>query len=229
VKTAVAYSLRRLGVDVIDIYRPARLDPAVPIEETVGAIADLIDRGWVRYAGLSEVGAATIRRANAVHRIADLQIEYSVISRDAERAILPACRELGIGVTAYGVLSRGLISGRWTRERAVEAQDIRNRMPRFRAENLDRNLALAESLHALAAAKGCTTAQLAIAWALARGADVVPLIGARTRERLSEALGALDVRLDADDLAAIERAIPPGAVAGTRYDEHQMRMLDSER
>jgi aryl-alcohol dehydrogenase-like predicted oxidoreductase len=229
VKTAVAYSLRRLRTDHIDVYRPARLDQAVPIEETVGAIAELIQAGYVRYAGLSEVGAETIRRAHATHPIADLQIEYSLISRDLEREILPACRELGIGITAYGVLSRGLISGRWSRERAIAPGDIRGRSPRFRAENLDRNLALVEVMQRIAAAKGVTTAQLAIAWVLARGEDVVPLVGSRTRERLAEALGALDVVLDASDLDELERAIPPGAAAGTRYDEHQMAMLDSER
>ncbi|MEA2688743.1 MAG: hypothetical protein QOD51_1350 [Candidatus Eremiobacteraeota bacterium] len=229
VKTALAYSLRRLRTDYVDIYRPARLDPAVPIEETVGAIADMIQAGWVRYAGLSELGAQTIRRAHATHPIADLQIEYSLISRDIERAILPECRALGIGVTAYGVLSRGLISGRWSRDRAIAPADFRARSPRFRAENLDRNLALVETLRRLAEAKGITTAQLAIAWALARGEDIVPLIGARTRERLTEALGALEVNFDAGELDAIERAVPPGSAAGTRYDEHQMAMLDSER
>ncbi len=200
VKTWVAYTLRRLRVDYIDIYRPARLDPAVPIEETVGAIAELIGKGWVRYVGLSEVGAQTIRRANAVHPVADLQIEYSVVSREIEREILPACRELGIGITAYGILSRGLISGHWDRARGIAPNDIRNRMPRFRPENVDRNLALVEALERIAHAKGCTTAQLAIAWVLARGEDIVPLAGARTRERLTEALGALDVVLDARDL-----------------------------
>jgi aryl-alcohol dehydrogenase-like predicted oxidoreductase len=229
VKTAAAYSLRRLRTDYIDVYRPARLDAAVPIEETVGAIAELIEKGWVRYAGLSEVGAQTIRRAHAVHPIADLQIEYSLISRDIERDILPACRELGIGVTAYGVLSRGLISGRWSAGRAIAPNDIRGRSPRFRAENLDRNLALVDALQRIAGAKGVTTAQLAIAWVLARGEDIVPLVGSRTRERLAEALGSLDAVLSAHDLAELERVIPPGAAAGSRYDEHQMAMLDSER
>ena len=223
VKTWVAYSLRRLGVDSIDIYRPARLDPAVPIEETVGAIAELIAKGWVRYVGLSEVGAETIRRANAVHPVADLQIEYSIVSREIEREIVPACRELGIGITAYGILSRGLIGGHWDRDRAIEPNDIRNRMPRFRPENIDRNLALVDALQRFAAAKGCTTAQLAIAWVLARGDDIVPLAGARTRERLAEALGSLGVALDAQDLAVIERAVPPGAAAGTRYDSTRWR------
>jgi aryl-alcohol dehydrogenase-like predicted oxidoreductase len=229
VKTALAYTLRRLGTDYIDIYRPARLDQAVPIEETIGAIAECIAKGWVRYAGLSEVGAATIRRAQAVHPIADLQIEYSLISRGIEREILPACRELGIGITAYGVLSRGLISGRWTRDRAIAPNDIRNRMPRFRAEHLERNLALVEALQRRAEAKGVTTVQLAIAWVLARGDDIVPLAGARTPERLAEALGALDVALDPHEVEELERAVPPDAAAGSRYDEHQMAVLDSER
>jgi len=229
VKTWLAYSLRRLGTDYIDVYRPARLDPAVPIEETIGAIGECVRSGWVRYAGLSEVGPETIRRAHATHPIADLQIEYSVVSRGIEHAILPACRELGIGVTAYGILSRGLISGHWSAERPIEPGDIRNRMPRFRRENVGRNLALVDALRRIADRARCTTAQLAIAWVIARGNDIVPLIGARTRERLREALGALDVRLEPDDLRAIDDAISPADVAGARYDEHQMAVLDSER
>jgi aryl-alcohol dehydrogenase-like predicted oxidoreductase len=229
VKTAVAYSLVRLGTDHIDIYRPARVDPAVPIEETVGAIAELIDAGYVRYIGLSEAGTDTIRRAHATHPIVDLQIEYSLISRGIEAEILPACRELGIGITAYGVLSRGLISGHWSRERSTAAGDFRSRAPRFAGENLDRNLALVESLRAVADAKGVSVAQVAIAWVRSRGDDIVPLIGARTRERLCEALGALDVELSAEDLERIERAVPPDAAAGSRYDERQMAHLDSER
>ncbi|MEA2380966.1 MAG: hypothetical protein QOH72_937 [Solirubrobacteraceae bacterium] len=229
VKTALAYSLVRLGTDHIDIYRPARLDPDVPIEETVGAIAELVDAGYVRHVGLSEVGADTIRRAHATHPIADLQIEYSLISRGIEAEILPTCRELGIGITAYGVLSRGLISGHWSRERSAGAGDFRSRAPRFAGENLDRNLALVESLREIADAKGVSVAQIAIAWARSRGDDIVPLIGARTRERLNEALGALEVELSAVELERIERAIPPDAAAGTRYDERQMAHLDSER
>jgi aryl-alcohol dehydrogenase-like predicted oxidoreductase len=229
VKTAVAYSLVRLGTDHIDIYRPARVDPAVPIEETVGAIAELIDAGYVRYIGLSEAGTDTIRRAHATHPIVDLQIEYSLISRGIEAEILPACRELGIGITAYGVLSRGLISGHWSRERSTAAGDFRSRAPRFAGENLDRNLALVESLRAVADAKGVSVAQVAIAWVRSGGDDIVALIGARTRERLCEALGALDVELSAEDLERIERAVPPDAAAGSRYDERQMAHLDSER
>lgn len=229
VKTALAYSLKRLRTDYIDIYRPARLDPNVPIEDTVGAIAELVQAGYVRRLGLSEVGAETIRRAHAVLPIADLQIEYSLISRGLEQAILPTCRELGIAVTAYGVLSRGLISGHWAKDRNVDARDFRQHSPRFQGGNLEHNLQLVDVLRGLADARGCSVAQLAIAWVLAHGEDIVPLIGARTRERLAEALGALEVSLDAGDLAAIERAVPPDAAAGDRYAAAQMAMLDSER
>jgi aryl-alcohol dehydrogenase-like predicted oxidoreductase len=225
VKTALAYSLNRLRVDHIDIYRPARLDPNVPIEETVGAIAELIDAGYVRYIGLSEVGADTIRRAASVHPISDLQIEYSLISRRIEDAILPTCRELGIGITAYGVLSRGLISG----STSAGAGDIRGRMPRFREENLARNRELVEQLRAIAEEKGASTSQLAIAWVLSRGEDILPLIGARRRDQLTEALGALELELAPDELERVERALPADAVAGDRYDEAQMAHLDSER
>jgi aryl-alcohol dehydrogenase-like predicted oxidoreductase len=229
VKTALAYSLKRLRTDYIDVYRPARLDPNVPIEDTVGAIAELVQAGYVRQLGLSEVGVETIRRAHSVLPVADLQIEYSLISRGIEDAILPACRKLGITVTAYGVLSRGLISGHWAKDRGGDARDFRQHSPRFQGDNLERNLALVELLRQLAEARGVSVAQLAIAWVLARGDDIVPLIGARTPERLNEALGALDVTLTADDLAAIERAVPPGAAAGDRYAAQQMAMLDSER
>jgi aryl-alcohol dehydrogenase-like predicted oxidoreductase len=229
VKTALAYSLNRLGVDHIDVYRPARLDSDVPIEETVGAIAELVEAGYVRHIGLSEVGAQTIRRAAATHPICDLQIEYSLISRGIEAEILPTCRELGIAVTAYGVLSRGLISGHFSAERELPATDFRARAPRFAAQNRARNLAIVEALRDIAEGKGATVAQVAIAWVLARGEDIVPLVGARTRERLSEALGALEAGLDADDLAALERAVPPGAAVGDRYPEAQMAVLDSER
>jgi len=224
VKTALAYSLQRLGVDYIDVYRPARLDPAVPIEETVGAIADMVKAGYVRHIGLSEVGAATVRRAQAVHPIVDLQIEYSLISRSVERTILPTLRELGIAVTAYGVLSRGLLS-----ERAADAAQTRGRFPRFQGENLAHNLSLVEALRTIAAEKGITVPQLAIAWVRARGDDIFPLIGARRRERLDEALGALDVTLSTGDLARIDQVVPAGAAKGERYDAHAMTTLDSER
>jgi aryl-alcohol dehydrogenase-like predicted oxidoreductase len=229
VKTALAYSLTRLGLDHIDVYRPARLDSDVPIEETVGAIGELVQAGYVRHIGLSEVGAQTIRRAAATHPISDLQIEYSLISRGLEAEILPTCRELGIGITAYGVLSRGLISGHFSAERQLPATDFRARAPRFAPENRARNLAIVETLRDAAEASGATVAQLAIAWVLERGEDIVPLIGARTRERLDEALGALTTDLDADDLASLEHAVPPGAAAGERYPEAQMAVLDSER
>jgi aryl-alcohol dehydrogenase-like predicted oxidoreductase len=228
VKTALAYTLNRLGVDHIDIYRPARLDPAVPIEETVGAIAEMVQAGYVRQIGLSEVGVETIRRAHAVHPITDLQIEYSLISRAPESAILPALRELGIGVTAYGVLSRGLISGHWTADRQTGATDFRNTAPRFQGENLSRNLALVEALRALAESRGVSVAQIAIAWVLAQGEDIVPLVGARRLDRLDEALGSLDVRLSPEDLEQIEKAVPKDAAVGSRYADQQMASLDSE-
>jgi aryl-alcohol dehydrogenase-like predicted oxidoreductase len=229
VKTALAYTLRRLGTDYVDIYRPGRVDPAVPIEDTVGAIAELITAGHVRHVGLSEAGAATLRRAHAVHPIADLQIEYSLLSRGIESRILPTCRELGIGVTAYGVLSRGLLSGHWSKDRALAPGDFRRFGPRFSATNVDRNLGLVEALRTVADGMGRTVAQVAIAWVLSRGAAVVPLVGSRRRDRLAEALGALDVTLSPDDLSRIERAVPPGAAAGARYPASGMASLDSER
>jgi aryl-alcohol dehydrogenase-like predicted oxidoreductase len=229
VKTSLAYTLTRLGTDYVDVYRIGRVDPNVPIEETVGAIVDMIKAGHVRHVGLSEAGADTVRRACAVHPVADLQIEYSLMSRGIEQSILPACRELGVGITAYGVLSRGLLSGHWSKERTYGARDLRKFLPRFQPGNVDRNLALVDALNAVAESKGATVAQIAIAWVLGRGDDIVPLVGARTRERLTEALGALELRLSPDDLAQIERAVPAGAVAGDRYDAHGMKILDSER
>jgi pyridoxine 4-dehydrogenase len=228
-KTALAHSLTRLGVEYVDVYRPARLDPDVPIEETVGAIAELVQAGYVRNIGLSEMGAETIRRAATAHPICDVQIEYSLISRSIEAEILPACRELGVAITAYGVLSRGLISGHFSAERELATNDFRSRAPRFNGKNRAHNLALVEGLRAVADAKGATVAQVAIAWAMARGEDIVALVGARTRERLEEALGAQRLELDADDLAALERAVPPDAAVGDRYPQPQMAALDSER
>jgi aryl-alcohol dehydrogenase-like predicted oxidoreductase len=225
VKNFVAYSLTRLGVDHIDIYRPGRLDPAVPIEDTIGAIAELVKAGYVRHIGLSEVGADTVRRAHAVHPIADLQIEYSLISRGPEAKILPVLSELGVGVTAYGVLSRGLLSG----SKPASKGDFRAYLPRFTGENRERNQQLVDTLQALAADKQATATQLAIAWVLAKGKHIVPLIGARTRTQLAQSLGALDVQLSPADITRIEDAIAPSAVAGTRYDPHQMKILDSER
>ena len=231
VRNFIAYSLKRLGVEYLDIYRPSRLDPDVPIEETIGAIAELIKQGYVRYVGLSEVGAKTIRRAHAVHPIADLQIEYSLISRGIEREILPTCRELGIGITDNGVLSRGLISGHW--QKNSDKGDFRSRAPRFQGANLDTNLALVDRLRAVADTIGVSVAQVAIAWVIARAAtqraSIVPLIGARRRDRLSESLGALAVRLSPEQMAEIERAVPADAAAGQRYPEAQLAHMDSER
>ncbi|WP_309231958.1 aldo/keto reductase [Micromonospora tarensis] len=225
----LAYTLRRLDTDYVDIYRLSRLDPEVPIEETIGAIAEQVQAGRVRHIGLSEVGAEAIRRANAVHPISDLQIEYSLLSRSIEADILPTLRELGIGLTAYGVLSRGLLSGRWTAEQALAPGDFRGFSPRFQGDNLVANLGLVEALRTIAAARGATVAQIAIAWVLSRGEDIVPLVGARRPDRLTESLGALDLRLTDDDLAAIELAVPVGAAAGERYAAPAMADLDSER
>jgi aryl-alcohol dehydrogenase-like predicted oxidoreductase len=221
----LSYTLTRLGVNHVDIYRPGRLDPAVPIEETVGAIADLVKAGYVRAIGLSEVGPETIRRAQSVHPISDLQIEYSLVSRGPETTIFPVLAELGIGVTAYGVLSRGLLSG----SKPISEADFRARLPRFTGENRERNQRLIDALQKLAAAKDVSASQLAIAWVLTKGPTIVPVIGARTRTQLSESLGALRVMLTPAELARIEEAVPAAAVAGSRYDEHQMRILDSER
>jgi aryl-alcohol dehydrogenase-like predicted oxidoreductase len=223
----MSYSLKRLGVGHIDIYRPARLDPAVPIEDTIGAMAEMVQRGYVRHIGLSEVGSETIRRAHAVHPISDLQIEYSLISRGIEHDILNTCRELNIGITAYGVLSRGLISGHWSKTSGKA--DHRSHSPRFSADNLDANLALVEKLRAIAQAVGASPAQVAIAWVAAQGSDIVPLVGARRRDRLSEALGALDVKLTAEHLAALAEAFPPGVASGPCYPQSQLAHLDSER
>ncbi|MET8144139.1 aldo/keto reductase [Sphaerisporangium sp. NPDC005288] len=228
VKNFLAYTLRRLGTDHVDVYRPARLDPSVPVEETVGAIAEMVKAGHVRHIGLSEVGAETLRRAHAVHPISDLQIEYSLLSRGIERDILPAARELGIGVTAYGVLSRGLLSGHWSPGRALGAGDFRGMSPRFQQENLQRNLDLVEALRRVAEAKGASVAQLALAWVAAQGEDIIPLVGARRRDRLAESLAASDLALTPQDLADIERAVPAGAAAGDRYATAQMSHLDSE-
>jgi aryl-alcohol dehydrogenase-like predicted oxidoreductase len=225
IKNFLSYSLTRLGLDHIDIYRPARLDPRVPIEDTIGAIAQLVKAGYVRHIGLSELGAETIRRARAVHPISDLQIEYSLISRGPEKDIFPLLQELGIGVTAYGVLSRGLLSSSTPSAKG----DFRANLPRFSGENLARNQRLIEKLRELAAQKAVSASQLAIAWVLAKGPSIIPAIGARTRTQLAESLGALSVQLPAAEVAEIEAAIPAAEVAGSRYDEHQMKMLDSER
>ncbi|HEY5070975.1 MAG TPA: aldo/keto reductase [Caulobacteraceae bacterium] len=229
VRNFLAYSLQRLGVDHIDIYRPARLDPSVPIEETVGAISEMVKAGYVRHIGLSEVGAETLRRAVAVHPICDLQIEYSLLSRGIEEAILPAARELGVGITAYGVLSRGLMGGHFARNTPLAKGDTRAFGPRFQGANADANLALVETLREVGRQRGATVAQIAIAWVAAQGADIVPLVGARRRDRLAESFGALDLSLNPDDLKAIERAVPKGSAVGERYPPPLMAELDSER
>jgi aryl-alcohol dehydrogenase-like predicted oxidoreductase len=225
VKSSLAYSLNRLGVDCIDIYRPARLDPKVPIEETMGALSECVKAGYIRYIGLSEVGPETIRRAHAIHPIVDLQIEYSILSRSPEAAILPLLNELGISVTAYGILSRGLIS----QSRPAASGDNRAYLPRFRGENKSQNEKLIAKLKSLADGKGVTTSQLAIAWALAKGENIIATIGSRNRTQLKEALGALQIQLTTQEIQEIETQVPAGEVAGTRYDEHQMKALDSEK
>jgi aryl-alcohol dehydrogenase-like predicted oxidoreductase len=225
VRNFIAYSLQRLKTDHVDVYRLSRLDPAVPIEETIGAIARLVEEGYVRYVGLSEVGPETIRRAAAVHPICDLQIEYAPITRSIEAQILPTVRQLRIAITAYGVLSRGLLTG----SQPSGAGDLRGHFPRFSGENLDRNRQVVEELAAFAAEKGANTAQLAIAWALAKGDDIIPVIGARKRTQLADAIAAVSLHLSREDIGRIERICDPEKVAGTRYDAAQMRMLDSER
>lgn len=228
VRNFLAYSLQRLECDHIDIYRPARVDPDVPIEETVGAIAEMVQAGHVRYIGLSEAGPESIRRAQAVHPIVDLQIEYSLISRGIERQILPTCRELGIAVTAYGVLGRGLISGHWSGDRKLAPTDFRAHAPRFTGENLDRNMRLVERLQAYAASRGASVAQVATAWVLSRGSDIFPLVGARRRDQLNESLSALEIALSTEEIAEIETAMPADAAAGERYPAASMAHLDSE-
>ncbi len=225
-KNSLAYTLTRLGTEYVDLYQPARLDPRVPIEETVGAVADMIKAGYVRYLGLSEMGDQTIRRAHAVHPVSALQIEYSLMSRGIEAKILPTVRELGISVTAYGILSRGLLSSGTAR---LADGDPRARFPRFRAENHARNLELLAQLETIAEGRGVTAAQLAIAWVASRGDGIIPLIGTKRRDRLAEALAALALPLSQDELAVIEAAVPAGAVAGDRYEPAQVAALDSER
>ena len=227
-KNFLAYSLKRLHTDYIDIYRPARLDPNVPIEDTIGAIADMVQAGYVRYIGLSEVGEDTIRRAVAVHPICDLQIEYSMISRGIEENILTTCRDLGVGITAYGVLSRGLLSGHWSMDKALK-DDWRLFAPRFQPGNIERNLDIVEVVRAMAEKRSISVAQMAIAWVLAQGDDIVPLIGARRRDQLQEALGGLAVKFTKTELAQLEQSIPRGCAAGDRYAPEQMIHLDSER
>ncbi len=230
VKNFVAYTLKRLGTEHVDIYRLGRVDPNVPVEDTIGAMSDLVKAGYIRHIGLSEAGADTVRRANAVHPVCDLQIEYSIMSRGIEDKILPVCRELAVGITAYGVLSRGLLSGYWKSDRELNVYDFRKGMaPRFAGGNLEKNLKLVEELRKIADTKGITVAQLAIAWVLSRGQEIVPLVGARKRVQLKESLGAEEVVLTAEDLQKIETAVPPQEVAGERYNQFIMDTLDSEK
>lgn len=228
-KSFLSYSLVRLGVDYIDLYQPARVDQAVPIEDTVGAIKDMIDAGYVRHVGLSEAGSETLRRASKVHPIAWLQIEYSILSRGIEDSVLRTARELDIAINPYGVLSRGLLSGNWSAERSAGEEGTRAHMPRFSQANVERNLALVEHLRRIANEKRITVAQLAIAWVLAQGKDIIPLIGARSRAQLNDALVALDISLASEDLARIETAVPKGSAAGDRYPSIHMADLDSEK
>jgi aryl-alcohol dehydrogenase-like predicted oxidoreductase len=226
VRASCDASLRRLGVDTIDLYYQHRVDPATPIEETVGAMADLVREGKVRHIGLSEAGPNTLRRAARVHPIAALQSEYSLWTRHLEDGVLDVCRELGIGLVAYAPLGRGFLAGRIRRESDLEAGDFRLGTPRFQGEHLQANLALADRVADIAREKGCTSAQLAIAWVLAHGRDVVALVGTKRRAYLEENLGALDVALDAADMARLDAAAPRGAESGDRYAAGAMKLID---
>lgn len=228
VKNFLAYSLKRLGVDHIDLYQPARVDPAVPIAETIGAMVEMKEKGYIRYLGLSEAGPDTIRKAHAVHPISALQIEYSIVSRSIEERILPVVHELGISITAYGVLSRGLLSSTPVVPDRSKG-DFRAFLPRFQPDNFKKNQVLVEALSAIAKRKDCSLAELAIAWVFARSSAIIPLVGARKVTRLEEALRAISVQLSATDLAEIDQAAPLGSIAGDRYGEEQMAVLDSER
>jgi aryl-alcohol dehydrogenase-like predicted oxidoreductase len=225
VKNFAAYSLKRLGIDAIDVYRPARLDPKVPIEETIGAIADLVRAGYVRHIGLSEVGVETIARASAVHPIVDLQIEYALVTRGPEAAIFPELRKRGISATLYGIFSRGLLTG----SRGIGPGDYRAHLPRFSGDSKRQNDDVVASIARFAAERSMTPGQLAVAWALARQPGFVPLVGAKTRKQLNDALGALEKPLSAADAEALERLVPADAVVGTRYAAEQMAHLDSEK
>jgi len=225
VKNFATYSLRRLGVEVIDIYRPARLDPQVPIEDTVGAIADLIKGGFVRHIGLSEVGVDTIRRASRVHPIVDLQIEYAIATRGPEASIFPALAELGMSATLYGIFSRGLLTG----SKPSGKGDFRQHLPRFAGSQGAKNASVVDKFHVFGADRRLTPAQLALAWVLAKQPTLVPIVGARTRAQLDDALVALDKPLSASDVAALEAIVPRDAIGGTRYPAEHMDHLDSER
>ncbi|MEW2499165.1 aldo/keto reductase [Amycolatopsis sp. NPDC047767] len=226
VREAVENSLRRLGIDHIDLYYQHRVDPNVPIEETVGAMAELVQQGKVRHLGLSEAGAETIRRAHAVHPISAVQTEWSLWSRDIEDAVVPACRELGIGLVPYSPLGRGFLTGKFTSAADFGEDDFRRRtQPRFADENLAKNLAMVEALRALAKEKGVTAGQLALAWVQARGEDVVPIPGTKRRKYLEENVGAVALELSEEDIRAIETAVPAAEVAGPRYSETAMKLL----
>ena len=224
VKNFLAYSLQRLKTDFVDVYRLARLDPRVPIEDTVGAIGDLIKGGYVKYVGLSEVGVDTIRKAHATHPICDLQIEYSLLSRGLEAKILPVLRELGIAVTAYGVLSRGLLSGS-----EIKKGDIRSHLPRFKGPNFEQNKHLVAQLAQIAAQNDATPSEIAIAWVLSKGGDIIPILGSRTRAQWKEVMSAVELQLPPEEIQLLEEVFAGDRVAGTRYDPAQMRALDSER
>jgi aryl-alcohol dehydrogenase-like predicted oxidoreductase len=226
VREACEASLRRLGVDHIDLYYQHRVDPQVPIEETVGAMAELVRAGKVRHLGLSEASARTIRRAHAVHPIAALQSEWSLWTRDLEAEIAPVCRELGIGLVPFSPLGRGFLTGQYTSVEGLEETDMRRSQPRFADGNLERNLAIVAKLNELAAAKGITAGQLALAWVQHQGDDVVPIPGTRRQRYLEENLAALDVELSAEDLAAIEAAAPPEQISGTRYDATSLTFVN---
>jgi aryl-alcohol dehydrogenase-like predicted oxidoreductase len=219
-------SLKRLGIDVIDLYYQHRVDPRTPIEDTVGAMAELVKAGKVRYLGLSEAAPATIRRAAKVHPIAALQTEYSLWSRDVEQMLLPTVRELGIGFVAYSPLGRGFLTGRFKAFDDLPADDWRRNMPRFQGENFGKNLGLVQKLEQLAAAKGATASQLALAWVLAQGDDIVPIPGTRQATNLDDNLGAVNVRLTADELKEIDAIVPAGVAAGARYSEQAMAAID---
>jgi aryl-alcohol dehydrogenase-like predicted oxidoreductase len=226
VKKACEESLRRLGVDCIDLYYQHRPDPETPVEETIGAMAQLVSEGKVRYLGLSEVGAEAIRRAHAVHPITALQSEYSLWTRDPEEGVLGVCRELGIGFVPYSPLGRGFLTGRIKRIDDLPADDYRRTAPRFQGENLQRNLKLVQRVTEIARDKGCTPGQLALAWVLAQGQDIVPIPGTKRRKYLEENVGALEVMLTADDLERIEEALPKNVAAGSRYPEAMMKLLN---
>lgn len=226
VRNFLSYSLQRLRVDYIDMYYPARIDPNVPIEDTVGTLGELVKEGKIRYVGLSEAGAETLRRAHAVYPLAMLQTEYSLWTREPETDVLPTCRELGIGLVAYSPLGRGFLTGAIQKPEDFGKGDFRRHLPRYQGENFERNLQLVEKVKEIATQKNCTPAQLALAWLLAQGEDIVPIPGTKQRERLEENLQAIEVELSEDDLRRIEEVAPLGVAAGTRYPEALMHTVN---